>query len=232
MELILLLASLVPPIYLLRVVYRLDKIEPEPPALILRLFLFGGIATIPAGLIEMVLSDKVLPLTDLIPGTDAYNFVMYFIIVAITEEGLKHFALRKVSWNMADFNYRFDGVVYSVAAALGFAAFENVGYVFQYGLHVAAIRAVTSIPGHCIFGIYMGYYYGAAKFFANRGAYGKEKFYQVMSMLIPVLLHGLYDFCASSKSEGMTLIFLAYIVLLDIIAIRHIHRYADKDEMI
>lgn len=227
---ILLLTSLIPPLYLLGVIYKLDKIEPEPPGLILKMFLLGAIATVPAGLLESILSKTLLPATGFPPGSVEYNFVLFFIIVAISEEGLKHFALRRGIWDSPEFNYRFDGVVYSVAVTLGFAALENIGYVFQYGLHVGILRAVTSIPGHCIFGIYMGYYFGAARYFAFRGQ-KRAVFYQIMSMLIPVLMHGFYDFCASSKSGGMTLLFLAYIVILDVIAIKHVRKFADNDDL-
>ena len=228
---IFLLASIVPPIYLLSVIYKMDKIEPEPPGMILKMFIWGGLATIPAGLIEQFLSNTLMPATGYMSGSTEYNLIMFFVVVAVTEEGVKHFALRKGIWDSPEFNYRFDGVIYSVAVTLGFAAIENIEYVFNFGLNVAALRAVTSIPGHCIFGIYMGYYFGSARYFAFRNKKIRTGFYQFMSMLIPVLMHGFYDFCASSKSTGMTLLFLMYIVILDVIAIRQVRKFAANDDI-
>ena len=46
---------------------------------------------------------------------------------------------------------------------LGFAAFENVKYIFNYGLSVAFTRAILAIPGHMSFAVFMGVFYGRAK---------------------------------------------------------------------
>jgi hypothetical protein len=94
------------------------------------------------------------------------------------------------------------------------------------------MRAVTAIPGHCIFGIYMGYYYGQAKHCQQTGDTSKQHMYQFLSIFMPVLLHGLYDFCATPEYAPMTIVFLVYIVILDIFAIRSIKRFAREDEHI
>lgn len=49
---------------------------------------------------------------------------------------MKLFFLYRRSWRDDNFNYKFDGVVYAVFVSLGFAAFENIMYVFSYGLSV------------------------------------------------------------------------------------------------
>ena len=49
---ILLLAALLPPLYLMLRIYRLDKIESEPRGLVLRVFLSGAIAVVPAVFLE------------------------------------------------------------------------------------------------------------------------------------------------------------------------------------
>ena len=66
----------------------------------------------------------------------------------------------KFSWRNPNFNYLFDAVVYAVFVSLGFAAFENIKYVFTYGLSVALTRAVTAVPGHLSFSVFMGIFYG------------------------------------------------------------------------
>jgi RsiW-degrading membrane proteinase PrsW (M82 family) len=48
--------------------------------------------------------------------------------------------------------------------SMGFAAFENILYVFQGGFKVALLRAFTAIPAHATFGVIMGYYMGKSKF--------------------------------------------------------------------
>ncbi len=227
---IILFAALFPPIFLMIRIYRMDKIEREPGGLILKLFLFGAVAAIAAGGLESIFEGVLRAV--FYKNSLAYRLALYFLVVGWTEEGVKHFALKRGSWNHPAFDYRFDAVVYSVAAALGFAAFENVGYVFAYGLNVALGRALTAIPGHCIFGIFMGYYYGTAKHFAVRGEPERARLYQWVSILMPVLMHGFYDFCATSGNGAASGVFLLYVILLDIVAFTRIHRYEKEDRRI
>ena len=49
---LLMLAALVPPLFLLWKIYNMDKIEHEPPKLIAKLFIFGALMCLPAGIIE------------------------------------------------------------------------------------------------------------------------------------------------------------------------------------
>ncbi len=77
----------------------------------------------------------------------AYNVLLYFVVVALSEEGFKYLLLKKRTWYSSEFNCQFDGVVYAVFVALGFALWENISYVLMYGLGTAAIRAVTAVPG-------------------------------------------------------------------------------------
>lgn len=56
-----------------------------------------------------------------------------------------------------------DGIIYAVAASLGFATVENIAYVLEGGFAVGVLRAVLSVPGHAFFGALMGFYMGVAK---------------------------------------------------------------------
>ena len=58
----LLLAALVPAAFLMVQVYRLDRIEKEPPGLLLKLVLFGALSGLAAGAIEGALT-RVLDVT-------------------------------------------------------------------------------------------------------------------------------------------------------------------------
>ena len=52
----LLLAALVPAVFLMVQVYRLDRIEKEPPGLLVRLVLFGALSGLIAGAVEGALT--------------------------------------------------------------------------------------------------------------------------------------------------------------------------------
>ena len=96
-------------------------------------------------------------------GSLAYNALFYFLIVGPAEEGFKYLLLKNRTWKSPHFNCQFDGVVYAVFVSLGFALWENIGYVLRYGFATAVARAVTAIPGHACFGVFMGVLYGVAK---------------------------------------------------------------------
>ncbi len=226
-----LILALVPPLYLMVRIYRQDKIEKEPPRLLLRLFLCGCLSTILAGLLEE-LGSLVLGYTGLPMSSYLYQLLMNFLVIGLAEEGVKHFFTRRNTWNHPAFNYRFDGVVYAVFTSLGFAAAENVMYVGGFGLGVAPIRAITAIPLHCIAGIFMGHFYGMAKYYDARGDYNGTRRNMRLSMLIPVLIHGFYDFCASYDSTVLGAIFLLNIIMLDIVAIRSVRKFSRNDSYI
>ena len=224
---IFLLAALIPPLVLMVMVYRQDKIEKEPISLIIRLVLFGFLSTIPAVILEIV-ADAVI---SAVFGRSymLYLLISNFIGVAAIEEGCKYFFLKTQTWNHPAFNYRFDGIVYAVSVSLGFAALENVEYVFMYGLGTAVSRALLAIPLHCICGIFMGHYYGEAKLAEVKGWNHLCSQNLTMAILVPTLLHGFYDFAISADGAIFTLIFLAYVVILDVAAIRSIRRFSDED---
>ena len=224
---IMLAAAVIPPLYLLYVIYRMDKIEKEPASLILKLFVFGCVAVVPAALIESYVIEGLAMVVR--PATIPFLLIENFLCVALVEELVKYLGLKLGSWRNPAFNYCFDGVVYAVTVSLGFAAAENIGYVASYGISVAVTRALTAIPGHCIFGIFMGYYYGMAKYAASHGDKGRASTYRVLAVVMPMIIHGFYDFCASSGYDILIMVFFAYIIILDIYAIRAVKRYARND---
>ncbi len=225
--LLVLALGVIPPLLLLLYIYNLDKVEKEPLSLLAKLFFFGCLTTIGAVILETIGSAIV---SRLFFNPLVYQFVMNFIVVACSEEGVKHFALRKATWRNPNFNYQFDAVLYGAVVSLGFAAAENVEYILGFGLSVAPIRAVTAIPLHCIVGVFMGHFYGLAKTAAIDGDQGRRKHYMFMSMLIPVLIHGFYDFAASYSGALMSLLFIVFIVALDIVAFILTKKYSRTDQ--
>ncbi|MBR0090171.1 MAG: PrsW family intramembrane metalloprotease [Lachnospiraceae bacterium] len=224
---IILVAALLPVVVLMVLVYRQDRVEREPFSVMLRLFLLGAATTVGASLIERLCISF---LNVVYPNvySIAYGFLMYFCIVAVAEEGLKYAVLRSM-WRHPAFNYRFDAVVYGTCASLGFAAAENLLYILQAGVGIAPIRAVTAIPLHCICGIYMGHYFGMARACENYGMRGEQRIYHILTLLIPVLIHGFYDFAATSGYGILQAAFTVFIVVLDITAIINVRKYARHD---
>ena len=180
---ILIAAAVIPAVFLLVHVYRADKLEKEPAPLLISLVLYGIAATFIALLLERFgswLLGRYFP-----ENSTPYNVLMYFGVVAFSEEGAKYFLLKRRTWNSAAFNCQFDGVVYAVFVSLGFALWENISYVLMYGLSTALVRAVTAVPGHACFGVFMGVWYGLAKRLHGQGKDGASKLCRVLALLLP-----------------------------------------------
>lgn len=221
--------AVLPAFYLMYYIYKHDKVEKEPAALLALVFGFGMIATIPTVIFEVIL--EVILGVFLDEESVLYQFLSMFFAVALVEEYWKRWAAKRV-WNHPEFNYRFDAVVYCVFAALGFAALENILYVMDGGLSVAVLRAVTAVPSHAIDGVIMGIFFGEAKFREDMGDIRGKKKYWKLSLMVPMIAHGFYDFCLVSGLEFAGLLFLMFVTGIDVWAIRYIKRASAEDERI
>ena len=213
---------------------RADKLEKEPAPLLISLVLYGIAATFIALLLERFgswLLGRYFP-----ENSTPYNVLMYFGVVAFSEEGAKYFLLKRRTWNSAAFNCQFDGVVYAVFVSLGFALWENISYVLMYGLSTALVRAVTAVPGHACFGVFMGVYYGRAKRYDNDGDLVNAKRCRTMAILMPALLHGAYDFIATMEDPNCEWVFLVFVLALFAVSLKLVRvgsrsdRYIDGGE--
>ena len=174
--------TILPFFVLLRYYYTRDVFR-EPRSALIRTFLLGFAITVPAVLVEFGLGAVPLQSFGLIPGA----LYVAFVVAAIPEELLKLWVICGYCTRLDDFDEPMDGIVYGATAALGFAAVENVLYVAEGGLVVAAIRSVTSVPMHAMCGAILGYFVAQARFGERRGAAWK-------GLGVAVLVHGLYDF--------------------------------------
>ena len=116
--------------------------------------------------------------------------------------------------------------------SLGFALAENVGYVLRFGFGTALVRAVTAIPGHACFGVFMGAFYGAAKRYDNFGYPEKSRNARVLSVLLPALLHGAYDYIATRAETGYTVFFVVFVIILFLTAFKLVQNLSRKDQYI
>ena len=227
---ILIAAAVIPAVWMLRYVYQADVLEKEPKGLLLSLVLQGILATFLALLTER-LGSGILYLffkeDTLVP-----HFLMYFVVVALSEEGFKYLLLYRRTWHSPDFNCRFDGVVYAVFVSLGFALWENIQYVSMMGLFAAGVRALTAVPGHACFGVFMGAWYGMARWYENYGEYDKSRRYRRLALIVPTLLHGCYDFIATISGTLFGMIFVVFVVLMFAAARRTVMQLSQDDRYI
>ena len=223
-------AAVIPAVFLLIKVYKADRLEREPTGLIVSLVILGIISTSVAGFLEQI-GISVLKIA-FEENSLIYNLILYFGIVAFAEEGAKYVLLKKRTWNSTHFNCSFDAVVYSVSVSLGFALWENIAYVKMFGFSTAVVRAVTAVPGHACFGVFMGVWYVAAKRWANRGELFKSGACRKKALLIPALMHGAYDFLTTLSGSYGSFIWLVFVIILFSLAYNRVRISAKNDEYI
>ena len=201
----LLLLALAPVFIVMVYVYYRDTYEKEPILLILKGMLLGAIIIFPVGLTENYLSSFSKGLSSFSKG--AFDG---FVVAGVTEEFFKLLMVMILFWRNPNFNEKFDGIVYAVSVALGFAAIENIFYVLSHqSAQVGWMRAFTAVPGHAIFGTIMGFYLGLARFSEN----GKMKLI-LLAFIIPWLMHGFYDFILLSGYPLLLLLFVPFLVFM------------------
>ena len=189
-----------PPLLIAYYIYQKDKYEKEPKELIVKSFLFGCITVIPVLILETIFNENLF----------SSLFLYVFLGVALIEEGVKFFFLKKYLFNHKEFNEPFDGIVYAVMISLGFATVENLFYVFNYAgdqeTQVAIIRMFSAIPLHAACGVIMGYFVGQAKFNI------KSNNYLFKGLFSAVIIHGLYNyfiFLGDTSSLSFVVLFIA-----------------------
>lgn len=187
---LLIIAALAPVAVLLWQILRRDAANPEPPRMLAKAFLYGMISTA----VTFVLLPFTEALGDLIVLNDtalSVAFKQAFFSAALPEEGAKLLMLWLLLRNNPYFDERFDGIVYAVCVGMGFAAVENVLYLFSNydsWLSVGIVRALFAVPGHFFDAVIMGYYYSHYHFGTRRNPATKT-----LILAAPVVAHGIYD---------------------------------------
>lgn len=224
---ILLILSVLPAVVLGIIIYKNDKLEKEPSGLLAKLFM-GGIGAIGLTTLISFIGVYILGIPEEFIGLPIWALALYsYLFVALTEEFSKWFFVKTITWNNKEFNHIYDAIVYSVFVSLGFATLENIMYVFEGGIGTALLRAVLSVPGHVFFGVFMGYYYGLAKQASINGNQKLVKHNLYHSLLLPVLLHGTFNFLLMTQNVTMVLFYLVFVVFLYIQAIKRIRRFSN-----
>ena len=215
MTMLLLFLSLLPVILLLVYIYNTDN-KKEPLKLLIQLFLLGMLSSVLVILISKGVNLIIPSLNKKLTDYSFLELLFYaFIRVALIEELCKWIMLVFRGYNNKEFDEIYDIIVYAVFVALGFALVENLAYVFsRSSLRAAILRALLSVPGHACNAIFMGYYLGIAKRFHYNKQFKLEKKYIIFSILVPTLLHGMYDFCLMSKLKILIFVFVLFIALL------------------
>ena len=115
-----------------------------------------------------------------------------------------------------------DGLVYGVTVSLGFATYENYTYVYEWAVTIAKDenfsaeafsylvalgRSYSAIPLHGFNGAVMGYYFGMYAFTGNKN-------YLALSLALPYLFHGFYNYLSFPNSMVIVVILVIFSIYL------------------
>ena len=166
---VLLALAVAPGIFWLWYFLARDRLHPEPRRLVLRVFFLGAGAAIASGLAEAYFFRAA---GIRLPGARFFQLLAGAAAVGLIEEGTKFLSVYAGIYRNAEFDEAIDGIVYAVAAGMGFATLENLQYVLGGGAAVGIARMLTAVPAHAFFGAMMGYGMGMARFAGRKeGAY-------------------------------------------------------------
>ena len=213
-----LLITLVPPLLILLYFVLTDKFK-EPKGTVILIFFLGFLICLPAGILNGLSHDFFYD-----GSKYSENLTSSFLGPAWAEELLKFSILYLIVLKRNEFNEPMDGLVYGVVVSLGFATYENYTYVYEWAEQIAKEegydfaelsylvalgRSYSAIPLHGLNGAVMGYYFGMYAFTGNKN-------FLILSLILPYLFHGFYNFLAWPDSM--------WIILALVITSSYLHR--------
>ncbi|HYO50356.1 MAG TPA: PrsW family glutamic-type intramembrane protease [Chloroflexia bacterium] len=173
--------------------YRQDRLEPEPKARVMQVFLLAVLLTEAIGyplfrwfrMDEWANSLTVISLAAsvLVPG---------FIWQAIN-----YTSVRMLVYATPEFDERMDGVVYGSMAGLGVATLLNLHFVLDNGgvaLGTGVVHIVTTLLAQASFGGITGYFMAQAKF------EHKPVWWVPVGVVVSAILNGLFRWLVSEVS--------------------------------
>ena len=201
------LATVLPPIILGILIWKSDKF-PEPGKFLVTAFMLGVAIDLPLNFLIILSEDHLAPYLGL--NVDAYynwkagdpnpvgeSAFLNFFRAAYLEESLKFAFLIFICVRLEALNEPIDAIVYGAAIGLGYAAMENLGYLsassFQdaWSIEMVKMRYYPLIM-HLGFGVVMGWLLSQSLF--DEPSKFKRKFLLILSLSIPVIFHGVYNY--------------------------------------
>ena len=189
--------------------YLRRDVGPEPKLMILKIFCYGMLATIPAIFLETAIFGEFSKLN----FSSSVIFILnIFLGVALVEESLKFLAVKFGVLKNPEFDEPVDAMIYMITAALGFAAVENVLILLNlkplseiFGVSLFRFLGATFL--HTLSSGICGFFIGLS-FFNTKGR-GKLV---SLGLVLAILLHGFYNFYIM-KGEGSLKILIPFLLL-------------------
>jgi RsiW-degrading membrane proteinase PrsW (M82 family) len=215
--------GIVPALLVLALVYFTDR-RREPLPLVLLTFALGGVGKGVTWYAQLRAEAWTgLDVSSLVAG-NAGALLFLFGFVAPVREASKVAAMWP-AFRSKHFDEPIDGIVYSSAAALGFACVENALILRAHPVGwIWIARALLALPAHVFFAATWGYALGRAKRIKRPGAIFPA------AWLVATAAHGLYAHLVYGRSEGAligTLPLLLAMAVVTFFAVRDLRARGD-----
>ena len=201
-----------------------DK-KKEPIGLLIQLFGLGMISCVLTLGISLVL-DEFVPFMKTSENRTLLSLFLYsFVGVALIEELSKWLFLYIRGYKSRHFDELYDVIVYSIFISLGFAFLENILFLINedtINIYAIILRAITAIPGHTCYAVFMGYHLSLSKKFKLDGKKELERNNILLSIIVPVIFHGLYDFFLLSNIRLLIYAFIIFMIIIYIMSYQKI----------
>ncbi len=199
--------------------YLRKDLHPEPKRMILKIFLWGTVITIPVFFVQIGLS-YFLQKANL--NSALTSLIYWFLVIAFTEEFFKFLVVKMKVLNSPNMDEPTDIVIYMVVVALGFAALENILYLFSPSdglpleviinrtLLISFIRFIGATFLHTLCSAVIGYA------LAISCCDEKNRTTEIiLGIIMATLLHGVYNFSIMTL-DGYLKIIIPVIVIISL----------------
>ncbi|OGN40616.1 MAG: hypothetical protein A2457_01935 [Candidatus Yanofskybacteria bacterium RIFOXYC2_FULL_44_13] len=216
-----------------------EDCHPEPKYLVIKTFLMGIVIAplailLQYGFCQMIGSNCLI-------GASNAGFVLW---AALVEELVKFYAIVIIVLKSPEFDEPMDGMIYMITAALGFAAIENILFMFKIipggdvfnasssqaliALETIGLRSLGATILHALSSAIIGYFLAMAWFYQHH----KKKLI-IMGIVIGTMFHFAFNIFISNQEAlaglGLSLgllVFMSFLVYMLFNKVRDRHEKA------
>ncbi|MBN1583580.1 MAG: PrsW family intramembrane metalloprotease [Anaerolineae bacterium] len=191
------LATLVPSLIAIAILWWLDRYEKEPLWLLSIIFFWGAIPTVIMALIAQIVLD--VPVSFLFGKSILYSLTNLSIIAPLTEETFKSLIILIIFFvYRREFDSVMDGILYGALVGFGFSVVEDVLYFMSsllgegwggWGMTVA-LRVGLYNLNHAMFTACVGIGFGLAR---NSKEMWKKVLFPITGWIAAMVLHGIHN---------------------------------------
>lgn len=202
-------AIIAPAIFWIFYFYYKDRFRPEPIIYLGLTYIFGLFTAFACARFYTILPIIGLPDDpSFMMGSHRIQFLFYSIgVTGVVEEFFKFLPFLVIIATFKCFDEKIDGIIYASVIALGFASYENMGYLaYMSGFELFG-RAITSPLTHTIFSSIWGYTVGNARIH-------KKSIFKASAtgILLAAFFHGIFNFFTTSSVLRILSVLVIFII--------------------